>query len=176
MVKYHYLLYLTPLLGAVTVNADDLGDIAIAKARRVSTLVGASTSASSIPSWCANPSISPKKSTDRFENKQRLKAMDPDGKFTSGVDYTTGCEATRGSWPAQQHWKRISTFAAAYHGGFKNALQYAGDPTIREAIGRGMKWWFDNDLQNNDCMDKGGEAECPCDSPGMWNTNWFSNV
>jgi hypothetical protein len=110
------------------------------------------------------------------EDNPRLKTLDANGKFTYGVDYTTGCEAVRGSWPAQQHWKRVSTFAAAYHGGFKGALNYSGDPAIREAIGRGMKWWFDNDLQNNECLDEGGEAECPCDTPGMWNTNWFSNV
>ena len=39
-----------------------------------------------------------------------------------------------------------------------------------------MGFWFANDFAIPACLDSGGEDACPCDTPGLWNTNWFSNV
>lgn len=68
------------------------------------------------------------------------------------------------------------TFAAAYHGGFKNALNYSGDPGIRTSISLAMGFWFANDFQIPECLDQGGTNACPCGTPGFWNTNWFENI
>lgn len=68
------------------------------------------------------------------------------------------------------------TFAAAYHGGFKNALQYTGDPSIRASISLAMTYWFSNDFDNIACLDAGGTDACPCGTPGFWNPNWASMV
>jgi hypothetical protein len=65
----------------------------------------------------------------------------------------------------------IATLAGAYHGGFRNALQYAGDPAVREAVGKAMEYWFARDFVNHpECLDKGGLDVCPCDNPE--NTLW----
>ncbi|KAK0465143.1 polysaccharide lyase family 8 protein [Desarmillaria tabescens] len=132
-------------------------DIDVVRQRRYSGIVGASTGASSIPKW--------------------LSSLGENGKWPDDeINYTAGCDAQRGSWPAQQHWRRIDTFAAAYHGGFKNALQYAGDPDLRASITLAMNYWFSNDFDNIACLDAGGTDACPCGTPGFWNTNWASNV
>ncbi|PBK77242.1 polysaccharide lyase family 8 protein [Armillaria solidipes] len=132
-------------------------DIDIVRERRYSSIVGASTGASSIPKWLAS--------------------LGEDGKWPDDeINYTAGCDAQESSWPAQQHWRRIDTFAAAYHGGFKNALQYAGDPSIRASISLAMTYWFSNDFDNIACLDAGGTDACPCGTPGFWNPNWASMV
>jgi hypothetical protein len=137
-----------------TVRAADIDTV---RNRRVQNIIDGVTGVSSIPSW--------------------LGSLGSDGKWPdSEVDYTSGCPAQTGSWPAQQHWKRLSTFAGAWHGGVKNAAQYHHDSTIRNAISKGMQYWFANDFTDSDCLDKGGEAACPCGTPGFWNTNWFSNI
>ncbi|QRV91626.1 polysaccharide lyase family 8 protein [Ceratobasidium sp. AG-Ba] len=71
--------------------------------------------------------------------------------------------------------------AAAYHGGVRGAEQYVKSPELRSAISKAMEYWFANDLStigNGACMDGGGidGDQCPCGTPGLWNTNWFSNV
>jgi hypothetical protein len=50
--------------------------------------------------------------------------------------------------------------------------------TLFESAVAGMIYWFDNDFDKDDCMSHGGDdnKECPCDTPGLWNQNWFSNV
>ncbi|KAK0233202.1 polysaccharide lyase family 8 protein [Armillaria fumosa] len=132
-------------------------DIDIVRQRRYSSIVGASTGASSISKWLAS--------------------LGEDGKWPDDeINYTAGCNAQRSSWPAQQHWRRIDTFAAAYHGGFKNALQYAGDPGIRASISLAMTYWFSNDFDNVACLDAGGTDACPCGTPGFWNPNWAAMV
>lgn len=132
-------------------------DIDTVRQRRYSSIVGASTGASSIPKWLAS--------------------LGEDGRWPDDeINYTAGCDAQRSSWPAQQHWRRIDTFAAAYHGGFKNALQYADDPGIRASISLAMTYWFSNDFDNVACLDAGGTDACPCGTPGFWNPNWASMV
>lgn len=66
--------------------------------------------------------------------------------------------------------------AAAWHGGLRGAEQYVKDPTLHAAISRAMDFWFNNDYTNPSCLDSGGTPSCPCGTPGLWNTNWFSNV
>lgn len=39
-----------------------------------------------------------------------------------------------------------------------------------------MDYWFANDFTKLACLDSGGTATCPCSTPGLWNTNWYSNV
>ncbi|KAH8102633.1 polysaccharide lyase family 8 protein [Cristinia sonorae] len=132
-------------------------DIAVMTERRLSFIVAGATKATSIPQW--------------------LSTLGPDGKWPdSEVDYTVGCDARPANWPAQDHWNRILTMSAAFHGGLKNADQYVKDPTILSAISRAMDFWFQNDFKILGCMDSGGTAACPCGTPGFWNTNWFSNI
>ncbi|KAJ7190753.1 polysaccharide lyase family 8 protein [Mycena pura] len=143
------------LIALVALSARAQSDIDTVRERRLANIVGSSTGAANIALW--------------METLQ-ANATWPD------VDYTTGCDAETSSWPAQQHWVRINTFASAWHGGFKNALNWTGDPTLRASISAAMGFWFDNDFTNPACLDQGGLAACPCGTPGLWNTNWFSNV
>ncbi|KAF7791830.1 hypothetical protein EIP86_002854 [Pleurotus ostreatoroseus] len=132
-------------------------DITTVTQRRLANLIDGATGASSIASW--------------------LSTLGPNGQWPdSEVDYTTGCDAEKANWPAQEHWKRIVTFTAAWHGGFKGASQFANDSTLRSAISLAMGFWFANDFTDPSCIDSGGDAACPCGTPGFWNTNWFSNV
>ena len=41
-----------------------------------------------------------------FLIKPRMQSLDSNGKWPD-VDYTTGCDARRASWPAQSHWSRL---------------------------------------------------------------------
>jgi hypothetical protein len=66
---------------------------------------------------------------------------------------------------------------AAWHGGLKGAEEdYAGDPALASAISSAMNFWFSRDFTVPGCLDQGNTSACPCDTPGLWNTNWFSNV
>lgn len=71
---------------------------------------------------------------------------------------------------------KLDTFAAGWHGGLKNAEQFVGNSTLRAAISSAMLFWFDNDFTDPSCLDYGGTDLCPCSTPGLWNTNWDSNV
>ncbi|KAJ7146757.1 polysaccharide lyase family 8 protein [Mycena epipterygia] len=139
----------------ITVSAQNAGDLDTVRERRLSNIVGSSTGAANIALW-----------------QQSLRA----NATWADVDYTTGCDASPSSWPAQQHWVRINTFASAWHGGFKNAANWTGDPTLRATISEAMAFWFDNDFTVPACLDSGGDAACPCGTPGLWNTNWFENI
>ena len=68
--------------------------------------------------------------------------------------------------------------ASAYHGGIpiSDGSEYAKDPSVLDAIKKAMDYWFANDFTNDACLDYGGESQCPCGTPGLWNTNWYSNV
>ena len=68
------------------------------------------------------------------------------------------------------------TLAAAWHGGLQGAAQYVKSSSLRTAISLAMGFWFSNDFTDPSCIDSGGDAACPCGTPGFWNTNWFSNV
>lgn len=66
--------------------------------------------------------------------------------------------------------------AAAWHGGISasgnsNAGVYVKNATTLDAISRGMDYWFNNLYNLTDCIDLGGLPQCPCDTPGFWNTN-----
>ncbi|KAF7970614.1 hypothetical protein HWV62_23645 [Athelia sp. TMB] len=94
----------------------------------------------------------------------------------SEVDYTAGCKARRANWPAQTHWIRITAMAAAWYGDLPGNTGFAGNETLRNAISLAMGYWFSNDFTDPACLDFGGSSSCPCDTPGLWNTNWYSNV
>ncbi|KAL0951141.1 hypothetical protein HGRIS_007876 [Hohenbuehelia grisea] len=132
-------------------------ELQIISERRISSIVGGRGRASSIPNW--------------------LSTLGSDGKWPNAeVDYTAGCPARRANWPAQEHWQRLNTMAAAWHGGLKGAEHFTKDADLRDAISRAMDFWFDNDFDNASCLDSGGQAACPCGTPGFWNTNWYSNI
>ena len=101
--------------------------------------------------------------------------------------------------PAEDHWFRLGrsshaevtvyqmavvlmrhmlpvSMSAAWHGGLTGADEFVGSISLLDAISRGMDWWFSNDFAEYDCLYNGGKGNCPCGTPGMWNTNWFSNV
>ncbi|KAI0322717.1 polysaccharide lyase family 8 protein [Amylostereum chailletii] len=106
-----------------------------------------------------------------------LSTLGPDGRWPdSEVDYTTGCPARRANWPAQEHWIRILTMSAAWHGGLPDADPYVKSTSMADSISTAMNFWFDQDFTLPGCLDEGGTSDCPCGSPGLWNTNWFSNV
>ncbi|KAJ6604690.1 polysaccharide lyase family 8 protein, partial [Mycena vulgaris] len=130
-------------------------DIETIHERRLSNIVGGLTNASWIPSW--------------------LSTLQANGQWPD-LDYTTGCPAQRANWPAEVHWNRISTLAGAWHGGLAGADQYVKDPALRNNISVAMGFWFSNDFTNPACLDSGGTTRCPCGTPGLWNTNWFSNI
>lgn len=68
--------------------------------------------------------------------------------------------------------------SGAWYGGIRGTNQtiWANNATLRSAISDAMGWWFDHDFTNTACLDGGGWSQCPCDTPGLWNQNWFSNV
>lgn len=66
--------------------------------------------------------------------------------------------------------------SAAWHGGILGGDQYVNNASLRSAISLAMNWWFNNDFTNVACLDAGDSSGCPCDTPGLWNPNWFSNV
>ncbi|KAI0078908.1 polysaccharide lyase family 8 protein [Panus rudis PR-1116 ss-1] len=125
--------------------------------RRLSTIVGNTKNATFVSSW--------------------LSTLGPDGRWSdTEINYATGCPAQKANWPALVHWERIATFAAAWHGSLPSAEQFAGDPNLRKAISSAMNYWFSRDFTNLACLDAGGGSQCPCSTPGFWNTNWFGNV
>lgn len=106
-----------------------------------------------------------------------LQTLGPDGSWPAAeINYTFGCPAQRANWPAGTHWTRILTMTAAWHGGLKGAEKYAGDPALASAISAAMNFWFSRDFTVPGCLDQGNTTACPCGTPGLWNTNWFSNV
>ncbi|KAI0662797.1 polysaccharide lyase family 8 protein [Cubamyces menziesii] len=130
-------------------------DLQTVTQRRYDTIVGATTGATSISTW--------------------LSTLQSNGQWPD-VDYTAGCDAPTANWKAQDHWERILTFASAWHGGLKNAAQFVQSSQVRSALSSAMGFWFANDFPIPACLDSGGDAACPCGTPGLWNTNWFSNV
>ena len=66
--------------------------------------------------------------------------------------------------------------AAAWHGGVPGGDQFVKNPDLFTGISSAMDYWFENDFTNPDCLDSAGTPACPCGTPGLYNTNWFSNV
>ncbi|KAJ7788237.1 polysaccharide lyase family 8 protein [Mycena olivaceomarginata] len=147
--------FLVPCFAALALSVSAQTDLDTVRDRRLSNIVGSSTGAANIALW---------------QSTLRANATWAD------VNYATGCDGSPSSWPAQQHWVRLNTFASAWHGGFKNAANWTGDPSLRTSISAALKFWFDNDFTTPACIDSGGLATCPCGTPGLWNTNWFSNI
>ncbi|CDO71536.1 Polysaccharide Lyase Family 8 protein [Trametes cinnabarina] len=147
-----------PSLPTQSLDPGTLADIEIARERRLSLILSGINSTSSVAQW--------------------LSTLGPDGKWPdSEVDYTTGCDARRANWPAEDHWNRIVTMAAAWHGGVEGSSQsFVNSSTLLDAIHSAMDFWFENDFQDQACLDSGGLSSCPCGTPGLWNTNWFSNI
>ncbi|KAG1828622.1 polysaccharide lyase family 8 protein [Suillus variegatus] len=139
-------------------NSSALQDITTIHSRRLDTIIDSITGdPSNISTWLTN--------------------LQGDGKWPdSDVDYTAGCDGRKASWPAADHWVRISTMAAAWHGGLQGYDQYVNSSTIFTAIGNAMNYWFNNDFTNISCLVEGGTDSCPCGTPGFWNTNWYANV
>ncbi|KAK4511950.1 uncharacterized protein ATC70_003949 [Mucor velutinosus] len=88
------------------------------------------------------------------------------------VDYTAGCTARRANWPAQQHFIRIVSMASQYRADPANSTQ------LLPYISKAMDYWFDHNYTPDACLDQGGlpNSECPCGTPGFWNTNWFGQM
>ncbi|KAI0669928.1 chondroitin AC/alginate lyase [Trametes maxima] len=135
-----------------------LADIEIVRQRRLSIIVSGVDSTTSVSQWLAT--------------------LGDDGKWPdSEVDYTTGCDARRANWPAEEHWSRIVIMSAAWHGGVQNGPpNLVNSSSLLDAIHHAMDFWFANDFQDQACLDSGSLTSCPCGTPGFWNTNWFSNI
>ncbi|KAF9648628.1 polysaccharide lyase family 8 protein [Thelephora ganbajun] len=135
------------------------GDIKIILERGFTYTARAQADVSHIPTW--------------------IQTLSTEGMWpASEVDLTTGCDARRANWPAQRHWSRILTMASAYHGGIPipDGDKYVKDPVVLDALGRAMDYWFAHDYTNDACLEYGGHSQCPCGTPGLWNTNWYSNI
>jgi hypothetical protein len=108
--------------------------------------------------------------------------LGPTGRWPdSEIDYTSKCTAQRANWPAAVHWYRIYVMTAAWHNSLpatsiKGNRTWSGDKPLRAAIDKAMGWWFAHDFGPEACLDSGGTEGCPCDTPGLWNGNWFANV
>lgn len=52
------------------------------------------------------------------------------------------------------------------------------DKDLFDKINLALNWWFDRDFTEPDCVNGGGQGHlnCPCGTPGMWNTNWYGQV
>ncbi|VDB99674.1 unnamed protein product [Peniophora sp. CBMAI 1063] len=99
---------------------------------------------------------------------------DTEGRWPADeIDYAAGCSARRANWPAQAHWHRIRNMSALWH--LDPLYNETGTP-LTSTILPAMEFWFDRDYTNDHCLDQGGRPECACDTPGLWNTNWYSNV
>lgn len=104
-----------------------------------------------------------------------LQAQKDDGTW-SDVNYQSGCSAQRANWPIQEHWNRIITLASAWSGVNPTVPQkWAHDDNLYKAISKGLDYWFDNDYSPDDCIGYGGSDKhnCPCGTPGLWNSNWY---
>lgn len=165
--------FLDPFVAAqtsnpVNVNEDEV--IAIMRQRRLSSILSTATSPSVFASFAPPANV-----------QSWLDTIDASGKWPdTEINYATGCDARRANWPAQWHWQRLLVMSAAWHGGlsfgWEGVEQWVGSEELRGAVEKGTQWWFDRDYDGVGCLQDGGTAACPCGTPGMWNTNWYSNV
>lgn len=56
--------------------------------------------------------------------------------------------------------------------------QDQSDVELISRISQALDYWFDNDFHEDDCINAGGVEglNCPCGTPGLWNTNWYDQV
>ncbi|KAJ8502797.1 hypothetical protein ONZ45_g11431 [Pleurotus djamor] len=142
-----------------TRDASDISDLTVMAQRRLSAITGSlgAQKTSSVSKW--------------------LTTLGANGRWPdSEINYLSGCPAQTAGWPAQDHWRRVIVLASAWHGGLAGTEALVNNATVRDAVSRTMDFWFANDFTNPACVDQGGTAACPCDTPGFWNTNWFSNT
>ncbi|KAL6863621.1 polysaccharide lyase family 8 protein [Trichoderma novae-zelandiae] len=158
--KVNSLVSLVAATAGVAQAASSQDDLALFAKRRTADLAQFPD-----PTWFAN--------IDTWLTSQR-----DDGTW-SDVNYLSGCPAQRANWPIQEHWNRLITFGAAWSG--VNPVvpsSWANDPKLLAAVQKGLDYWFSNDYTPDDCMGDGGDASkgCPCDTPGLWNTNWYDQA
>ncbi|KZV63214.1 polysaccharide lyase family 8 protein [Peniophora sp. CONT] len=141
-----------------TLNATEASDLETILSRRLTFAIRSAGDASNVGTW--------------------LDSLSVEGTWPD-VDYTAGCPAQRANWPAEDHWARIVTLAAAWKGGLPGGDEWVGDADVEAGFLSAMDYWFGNDFNNTDCLVFGGDTttgDCTCDTPGLWNTNWYSNV
>ena len=108
----------------------------------------------------------------------RVSTLQEDGEWPENeINYTRGCEAVRANWPAQEHWRRIckswlysytpsDMITVVMAGAWNYALGHTSQPkdtrNLRFAISRAMDYWFNRDITNLACLDRGGTDRCPC--------------
>ncbi|CAE6373107.1 unnamed protein product [Rhizoctonia solani] len=118
-------------------------------------------------------------STDASRSKidGLLSTLQANGTWPS-IDYTSGCNSQRSSWPPINHWNNVLSMAVAYKG---KTDGYYNDPELLSAIRLAMGFWFANEMGtigDGTCMDREylQPNNCPCGTPGLWGANWASNV
>ncbi|CAO3592620.1 unnamed protein product [Absidia cylindrospora] len=87
------------------------------------------------------------------------------------IDYTSGCSASTLQWPAKMHLGRVESMASLWYRQQKNG-------TLLSKITQSLDYWFLHDFVEKDCLTYGGRAykNCPCGTPGLWNTAWDFQV
>ncbi|KAF8750287.1 Polysaccharide lyase family 8, N terminal alpha-helical domain [Rhizoctonia solani] len=91
-------------------------------------------------------------STSKSKVDNLLNTLQPNGTWAS-VNYASGCDSQRASWPAGLHWSNIVSMAAAYKG---KVAQYKDDPHLLSSIQLAMGFWFANEMStvgDGTCMD-----------------------
>ncbi|KAI9485213.1 MAG: chondroitin AC/alginate lyase [Benjaminiella poitrasii] len=102
--------------------------------------------------------------------KKWKSSLSPTGVWPD-INMTAGCDARRANWPAAAHLLRILLLASAY-------VSEPNDSDLFKKINLALNYWFENDFTEPDCLESGGKSghNCPCGTPGLWNTNWFSQI
>jgi len=74
-------------------------------------------------------------------------------------------------------WQRTAS-NPTYHGGIPlpDGDNCVNDPAVLDALKRAMDYWFAHDYTNETRIAFGGLSQCPCGTPGLWNSNWNSNA
>ncbi len=92
-----------------TFDASVLADINTIHARRLPFIVANVNSPSKISYWCVCPDHWVSSAITIFFFI-RISTLGSNGQWPNPeIDYTTGCDAQRANWPAQDHWKRLGS-------------------------------------------------------------------
>ncbi|PRP87764.1 polysaccharide lyase family 8 protein, partial [Planoprotostelium fungivorum] len=101
-------------------------------------------------------------------SSKAMATLTSNGSF-SNVDYTSGCQASRAIWDAVNHWTFTSAGAMRWY--------QTNDTAILAAVKRAMDYWFAHDFpEGQKCLPNNGYDNCPCNTPGLWNPNWWYQV
>ena len=81
------------------------------------------------------------------------------------------------TFAAEAQLVRILGLGQAWSGLNPNSpAEYVNSSEVFAAATKAFDWWITNDYNNTACLQYGGQAACPCGTPGLWDTNWYHQV